>query len=513
MVTAIPAFVAFALIACEVPDSLAGDTGETASADDTAQPLDLVLGVPQVCEAPVASVSYADAAEAWGLHGMTVPLTNGKSDGGGVVVDDLDGDGDLDIVLSYQGESQLWVFRRNGDHFEATAVPAVDPYLPSLGDVNGDGRRDLLLGSSKPAYYLNLGDTFAAPVTLLDMGFGEVRELAAGDLDGDGDVDLFATASSRSEDNPADSQDHVLWNEGGAFRDEALPLPQAAAKSYDSILVDADQDGDPDVYQANDAFDDWPGNSYYRNDGGTLVDAGAECFCAARFPAMGVTAGDYDADGWPDLYVAGEGRNYLLSGGPGAVFVDTTQAMDADPTRSNFQMAWGAAFLDYDNDGSMDIAVGSGDFATWEAKGTGDVPLNLLRREGDAFTDVTAAVGLPDGVWRALVPADFNHDGVLDLLATRLEATPGLFLSNGCTEAGWISVTAPEGATVEVQSDGRTQTGFVTTDSGYGAAHPPSVWFGLGSAQSVDRLSVRLPWGGPSAEWHDVAARREVHVR
>ena len=503
---------ALLLLSCAALEPGKGDTAHGDSAMPSNDAFTLSASEPLSCDSPVTNVSYTDAAAAWGLHGMTVPLTSGRSDGGGVAVDDLDGDGDLDVVLTYQGEEAIWIFLRDGDQFTGESVPAIDPYLPSLADVDGDGQRDLLLGSSKPAIYLNVGGVLNEPIVLTEMARGEVRELAAADLDGDGDVDFFGTTSSRSEDDLSDSQDLLFWNDGGAFTIEPLPNPQAAAKSYDAVVFDADQDGDPDVYEANDAFGDWPGNSYYRNDAGVLVDAGEACTCALRFPAMGATSGDYNADGWPDLYAAGEGRNYLLAGGADGTFVDVTQVLDADPTTSNFQMAWGGIFYDHDNDGYQDLAVASGDFAGWEAKGVGEQALNLLRQTEGGFVDVSEAAGLPTSTYRALVTADFNHDGVLDLLATHLEETPRLFLSDGCTAAGWFSVTAPVGSAIEIEAGGRTQYGAASTESGYGAAQPPTVWFGLGDAQVVDRLTVRSPWGGETGVWTGLPARVAVVV-
>jgi hypothetical protein len=125
--------------------------------------------------------------------------------------------------------------------------------------------------------------------------------------------------------------------------------------------------------------------------------------------------------------------------------------------------------------------------------------------ETGAFEDIGPALGFEqDGNYRSVVSADFNDDGVLDHLATDVLAPPQLYLSTGCTVSAWLSVHAPLGSRVEVEAGGRTFVDWVHVESSQGASGPPVAHLGLGAAETIDRMVVKVPrWslGENSAEW------------
>jgi len=101
---------------------------------------------------------------------------------------------------------------------------------------------------------------------------------------------------------------------------------------------------------------------------------------------------------------------------------------------------------------------------------------------------------------------------VLDLLITHVEDRPFLYLSDGCTSAAWLKVTAPTGSRVVVEAGGITQTDWVSSESSYGGASALAVHFGLGEAEEVSTLSITLLDGTVYRSSEPFTPRRIVSV-
>jgi len=496
-------------------DTAPTDTTDTAVTDTsvdsgaTTDDYDVTLGEPVSCEAPLADVAYADVAEAMGL----ASLAGGE---GAAAVADFDGDGDLDIALAY-GDAiaqPLQIYYRDGDSFVARGVDGEEASGLGLADLDGDGDLDLAVGGEAPWIARNDGDGFSPAVSIPSADEQLHRELVPADFDGDGDVDLAVVLTG--DDGPLN---YLLRNQGGFDFEASSPFPAAHAgrEGFDGLVLDWDGDRRPDLYVVNDRGASLGPNALYRNTGdGTFEDASEACACGLTMSGMGGSAGDYDGDGVQDIYLAATDRNVLLRGLGDGTYADVTATAGADPIEAAGDMAWGTALLDFDNDGDLDIAVAQGDFYSDEDEDPdGALGFNLLRQDDGAFTDVAGDYGLAgDAYWRAIVPADHNGDGVLDLLVTDAAAGPRLYLSQGCTAAAWLAVEAPLDSEVRVTAGGRTRTRWVRTDQGFAGARAPEVWFGLGGATTVDRLEVILPWTGASVVVEEpFEARRRVRVQ
>lgn len=280
-------------------------------------------------------------------------------------------------------------------------------------------------------------------------------------------------------------------------------------------MLDWEGDHDPDLYVGNDMGREWGGNVLWENRGGAFVDASDACSCGLVQMGMGGDVGDFNQDGLPDIYLAATGVNTLLASAGQGIYVDVTSATGASPFEAELEMAWGAVWLDHDNDGQLDIAVAQGDL--WAAHHPGQVQdraINLMRLDDGRFEDVAPALGFTtEGSWRALVAADLNADGVQDLIVTDVVKRPYVYLSQGCTSKAWLVVEAPISSRVEVQAGGQTWVDWVSPQSGFGGAGPLEVWFGLGELDSVDRLTVTLPWSGEQVVYPGpFAARRRITV-
>lgn len=331
---------------------------------------------------------------------------------------DYDRDGDLDLaVVGKSGEVRL--YRNDRGSFVsvggALGLPLSGPEMraASWGDYDGDGWPDLLVGPTDKAVssrvFRNLRGGRFADVTAeigLTLPGRSARHTNWIDFDNDGDVDLYAT--DRAGEN------RLYRNDGGGF--VLLPSGQAPADTRPTVgacWLDYDRDGDLDLFTANQAG---ATDGLWRNDGDRFVDVAAALGLdnpgrTKDEGGVGCAVGDYDNDGYLDLFVPNYGRNALYRGGPGGRFVNvSTQAgIGVD------NHAVGAAFGDYDNDGWPDLMVTS-----YTRSGNDLQPKDALFRNlgGGSFTDLLANGGIVNVADHGVQWVDYDRDGALDLSLT-----------------------------------------------------------------------------------------------
>lgn len=519
---------------------------------------------------PLPPVTFVDHAEAAGLDFTPVTGDIEKAHlpetlGNGAAVADYDGDGAPDIYMGTGQTRADWLagtptrsnvlFRNKGDGtFEEVAAAAgVDLKAWTLGsyfvDYDGDGDQDLFLTNwGANVLYRNDGDGTFSDVSK-QAGIGALQNLSAsaafGDFDRDGDLDLWVTSYCVYDmaHPPAEGRtmiwrgievfmgpmgyeaqrDELYLNNGdGTFsevsRDAGVDIEEAHF-GLGIVLSDFDLDGDLDVYVANDSV----ANGLWINDstkesGLHFRDAAFESGVATNESAaeqagMGVDAGDYDGDGAFDLIVTNFSHDFntLYRNMGDLLFLDTT--FEAAFSDSFSKLAWAAKWLDYDNDGALDLVIATGHtYPTIDQLpqvGTTYRQRNMLyRNRGDgAFDEISDQAGTGMAIVegsRGIALADFDRDGDLDMLVTNIDSRPNLLINEGGNTNGhWIQIRlqgadanlAGIGARVEIEAGGKRWLREMNPFGSYLSQSEAVIHVGLADATTVDLVTVHWPSG------------------
>ncbi|MCA8951235.1 MAG: CRTAC1 family protein [Planctomycetes bacterium] len=483
---------------------------------------------------------FANVAQRLGLDAF--------SNAGGVIVDDFDGDSRLDLVVSdWRPEAPLRLYRNDGaGRFEERAAAAgLEGLTGGLNllqaDYDNDGDLDFVVlrgawwyenGRHPNSLVRNNGDgTFTDVTFLAGLDAPRCPTQAAGwaDYDNDGDLDLYV-GNEHSARAPSRSQ--LFRNNGdGTFTDVA----SAAGVTNDRYCKavswgDVDGDRDPDLYVSNADGD----NRLYLNRGdGTFVDVAGERGVVdpqQGFPAFFF---DVDNDGDLDLFAANYGTSighivaHLIgvelagSGRPRLYLNDGAgrfreAGVEFGLTYPSLPM--GANFGDLDNDGWLDLYLGTGD-PEYESL----MPNLAYRNVGGArFEDVTMATGLGHlQKGHGIAFADIDDDGDLDIFAEMGGAYPGDAFGNALFEnpghgnrwltlhlIGTASNRSAIGARIRVvvEQDGRERSIYRWVNSGgsFGAS-PLRQTIGLGRPDRIDRVEILWPTTGRTQTVTDLA--------
>ena len=431
------------------------------------------------------------------------------------------------------------------------------------GDMDGDGRVDLFITYfGRNVLYRNLGQGRFEDVTAkagLDAGrdrWGSGCSLL--DIDRDGDLDLFVANYLSLDLATAPEPGHGVnctWkglpvncgpkglatdtnllyrnNGDGTFTDvSAASGVSRVTGRYSMTAAAADLDGDGwiDIYVATDST---AAILYRNNHDGTFTDVALPSGAAynemgSPQAGMGVALGDVDADGALDIlktHFADDIPALYRNRGRG-LFEDV--AMQAGLAVQNRFVEWGAALPDLDNDGWMDVFYVTGNvYPEIEAKlpqYPHRSPRIVFRNTGGGrFVDVTTSSG--PGVTtpqssRGAAFGDIDGDGDVDALVMNMNAPPSLLRNDTPGGHHWLTVRLEGtrsnrqgiGATVLVTSGGRTQARAVLSQTSYYSVDDLRPSFGLGDAAIADRIEVRWPAGGVDVV-NAVAADRIVTIR
>jgi hypothetical protein len=407
----------------------------------------------------------------------------GKGFGMGVTVGDYDNDGFEDIYVTNWNSSVLYHNNGDGTFTDVTAKAGVENSHFGVGtaffDYDRDGKLDLYVGN-----YLKF-DPAAKMLYFTADAF-------PGPLDYEGDAD------------------RLFHNNGdGTFMDvsQKAGIANPAGRAMGMTTGDFNNDGWPDVYLANDTMESY---LYRNNKDGTFTNVAGDVNTAfgangEATSAMGPIFGDYDNDGWQDLFVS-DMRYHRLFRNPGAdgFFLDTTVETGV-ATVSGQYVAWGDGFFDFDNDGWKDIFVVNGGLH-WL------VPMedSLLRNNHDStFTDVSSQAGSYlkfKKVGRGACFADYDNDGFQDAFIVVLGGKGILLRNNPPAPASrnhWLTLKLVGtksnrdgfGARLEATAGNLKQTIEAISAAGYASQGDPRPHFGLGPHAEADKVTITWPSG------------------
>jgi VCBS repeat protein len=324
-----------------------------------------------------------------------------------VVWGDFDGDGDLDVLVAGLGKRDVafaMIYKNTNGVFVDSGINLLGLSRASAawGDFDGDGDLDLAMtgltseGTPTTRVYRNNGGSFAVvPGSFSGVFAGNV---AWGDYDGDGDLDLLVTGVTSANPGAA-ALTRLYRNDGGLFTAVPHPFPNCYLGAV--AWGDYDRDGRLDVVVTGTDETGALVSGLWHNDGGTFSDA------KANLPGMdlGFAAwGDYDNDGDLDLLFGGNTNDGWISRvyrNDGGTFTDAQAGLQG--------LLWSsAAWGDYDNDGDLDLVIIGYDAVTQARRSI------LYRNDAHSFVDSGVAfhnVFLGTVSW-----VDYDNDGDLDLL-------------------------------------------------------------------------------------------------
>jgi hypothetical protein len=490
-------------------------------------------------------------------------LINGHS--GGVLMEDFDGDGLLDLMVSSSGPlDQLRFFHNDGDgtFTERTDATGLRGEVGGLNlvvtDYNNDGHPDVLVlrggwwgqnGKYPMSLLRNNGNGTFDDVTeeagLLSLH--PTQTAAWADYDNDGWLDLYVGHESNIYENHPSQLFHN--KQDGTFTEVAAPNGIADMGFVKGVAWgDFNNDGRPDLYVSVKG----KANHLFRNDGPVdpknprpdrwkFTDVTAHAGVDEPLHSFATWFFDYDNDGWPDLFVAGfwvddfndiaafeMGLPYkaetprLYHNNHDGTFTDVTK--QAKFNRAILVM--GASFGDLDNDGWLDVYLGTGD-PSYESL----LPNRMFRNSGGkVFQDVTTSGGfghLQKG--HAIAFGDINNDGEEDIFEEMGGALPGdtyssVLYANPGHGNHWVTLDLEGvqtnrlgfGARIKVTLQGAAGVWRIHRTVGYGSSfggNPLRQDIGLGKAARIAEIEVTWPTSKRVQKFRDVAVDRAFHLR
>jgi hypothetical protein len=429
--------------------------------------------------------------------------------GFGCVAGDIDGDGDRDLFVAGFGANRLYVNQGNGRFEERAQRAGVEgagwSTSATLFDADRDGdldlyvaryvvydlRQDLYCGLNRPGYR-----TVCHPKNF------------------DAEPDLF-----------------YLNRGDGTFSDgtRSAGLVETTGKGLGVVAGDIDGDGDDDLYVAN---DDTP-NFLWRNRGrGTFEEIGQVAGVALSEDGvpqagMGTDLADYDGDGRPDLFVTNlaEETNELYRNDGDGAFSNRTSASGLGPP-SLLMLGFGTFFFDADLDGDLDLYVGNGhiidNIALYSDTITYEMPSQLYRNLGDGRFDLPGPARPFAGryVVRGAAAFDFDDDGDEDIVLSQNDRPALLWRNDGPAAKRSLVVTLEGrppnrdavGAVALLEIGGTRQMRLARTGMSYGSQGDRRLVFAVDPGKAPYDLAVRWPSAG-AAEHFTITAPGPITVR
>ncbi len=437
-----------------------------------------------------------------------VVTTNGL--GSGISFFDYDNDGWDDITIPASANNDFQFYRNVEGTFIQQNLPIHSGGVQSRQaiwvDYDNDGDNDFFATSDTGIcwFYRNDGDNIFTDITVVSgLPLEQVQfwGVSWGDYNNDGFLDVFLSV----RDNAQLEHNELYRNNGdGTFtnRTVAAGIDETGFITFCSSFFDYDNDGDQDIYMANDKC--ITSNILYRNNGdNTFTDVSEAADVNLFMSAMSTTIDDYNNDGWLDIYVTNFYPSFEEDATTGNAFLQN----NGDGTFSNIALdngtqfdsiGWGAVFLDADNDTDKDLYV-SGSLDDTDIEGRMSAAF-YEQNENEEYSVVSNS-GFQNDNRTSFANAigDIQNDGLPDMLVLNTANQP-IFLWENKTENNnnWIKIQLQGtesnrmgiGSTIKVFVEDQIYYGYTLCGEGYIAQNSNREFFGLRDAINIDAIEV-----------------------
>jgi enediyne biosynthesis protein E4 len=422
--------------------------------------------------------------------------------GFGVAIGDYDNDGFPDVYVTNFGKNRLYHNNHDGTFTDVAEKAGVAlgnwSTGPTFGDYDGDGRLDLFVPGYVHYDFQRPPIPGTAMVAFPTCEFRGLKVMC-------GPRGLIG------------EPDHLFHNNGdGTFTDVSVKAGVDDKNSYyglTAVFADLNNDGRVDLAVANDST---PNYLYINKGNGTFEDASYASGYALNengkeTASMGIAVGDYLNNGWLDLYntVFSDDYNPLYRNEGDANFTDVSYPSGIAEVTIPF-LGWGTGFLDYDNDGWLDLLAVNGhvypgvDKSDW---GTtfAERPLLFHNLKAGKFEIVPPMKGTGLAVTvvgRGAAFGDLSNDGKTDVVINQLDGPPVLLRNVNPDHHHWVGLKliggakSPRdavGATVYLTTGGMRQRRDVISGGSFASSNDQRLHFGLSDSSSVDQVEVHWP--------------------
>jgi len=436
--------------------------------------------------------------------------------GQAVSVGDFDNNGFDDLFVSAFGKNALYKNNGNGTFTETAEKAGVANNKSKWGsgatflDYDHDGNLDLFVAS-----YIDL-DLKTAPLPENGPCLYKGLTVACGPPGLQGGVNMLFRNNGNGIFTDVSEKSGIRKTDG--------------TYGLGVVVADFDNDGFSDIYVANDSA---PATLYRNNKNGTFTDIALEAGCAYSVDGkpqagMGVSAGDYDRDGWFDIIktnFAGDTSTLYHNVGK-ATFDDVT--FPAGLGLNTRWLGWGTGFADFDNDGWLDIFQVNGHVYPEVEKLTteaGYAQRKVLYRNlrNGKFADVSVQVGgavMENTPGRGAAFGDYDNDGDIDVVINAVNAAPELIRNDSKSGNNWLKIKLVGaksnrggiGARVKITTGDGTQMDEVRSSNSYYSNNDSRLNFGIGTSKSVKTIEIR--WSSGQVDTlREVAANQFIIIK
>ncbi|WP_299217737.1 FG-GAP-like repeat-containing protein [uncultured Dokdonia sp.] len=452
-----------------------------------------------------AQVFFSEKSQEVGLSNSSWGQDQNETYGGGISFFDFDNDGWDDLTVSSAEGLPVRFYKNNNGIFELINLPGINDELFQTKsvqwvDIDNDGDYDFFATSNQPTgdnrLYENVGDlTFVNTTVAAGLSNPGHQSFGAswGDYNNDSFLDVFV--ASRFFDS--DTQFNILYknNGDGTFTDVSVEaqLIQENDLSFCSAWIDYDKDGWQDIYVSNDKIQN-KNILYHNNQDGTFTNVAEAANADLAIDAMSTTIGDYNRDGWLDIYVTNsqQGNAFLRNNGDGTF---TNVAPNNGTLFQSF--AWSSVFLDADLDTDLDLYVS----ASINNPDSGQLSAAYYNNIGNGLYTIPDDIGFDEDISISYSNAigDVDNDGKYEIAVLNcLPDNVFLWQNETVTANNWIKIKLEGtesnrqgiGSFIEISVNSEKQYNYTLCGEGYLGQNSSYEFFGIGEATEVDFINI-----------------------